>query len=165
MPITAFVAAVGFIGAIVILRTNQWVKYKEESHCVSAFAFGLIWSYCSVLIGIIAIVWASFKTVFFDATNPNPTVLGIPLSLLYVMAFMAFIDLQPVLATILKAILGISNEISFLEYFHADEIIDQGYVTERRVVGRNGKIFIFFVVFFILVMVFLAIFISSVWFE
>ncbi|MDD5190423.1 MAG: hypothetical protein PHE50_05205 [Dehalococcoidales bacterium] len=141
MPINGFISAIGFIGAIIILRANQWVKYRDESNCVTTTYLGLIWSYCAVVIGIVAIA--------IVVLNPgtDEIVQGRPIELFSVMVLMALFDLfLPISTTITKSIFGKIQSVSLIDKL-------DGRKHYQRVVGGWGKVAIIVELLLILILV------------
>jgi hypothetical protein len=87
MTLTVFITAVGFLAAIVILRANQWASYIKDSRCITGLYFGIIWTSSTVLVGIMATVWAAW------AFGRSQYVVGAPIALFAVMVILAVCDL------------------------------------------------------------------------
>lgn len=145
MPLEALISAAGFLGAIIILRANQWVKYREESKCATAATVGLIWAFSTAIIGIIAIIWASCDHYFgLDAsTGIENSVASVPFFLLIAMGCMVIVDiLNPTFSLVYKALKGMKTSQSFLE--NCDEKDKEG------IIGTRGKIIIAIEIFMVI---------------
>jgi len=156
MTLSAFISAVGLLGAIIILRANQWVKYREETKGIATIYLGLIWSYSAVLIGFVATTWAILTT------TENEKVEGVPLTLLSIVAIMAALDLlAPIASIILKIIKNRPHEKSWLKCLDRTFIsYDDNQCKSMIVVNTKGKVLIIAEVIFILLTTILCVYIT-----
>jgi hypothetical protein len=111
MPISVLIPAAGFVAAIIILRTNQWIKYNEEAKCTTSLLVGLTWSFSSVLFGILSILFAFLKSLASNSLYVD----WLAISFFISMVFMALFDIiVPLSLVFYKSIRRICNSKSML---------------------------------------------------
>jgi hypothetical protein len=154
MTLDIFIIIAGLLGAIIILRINQWTRYRETSHCETASSSGLIWLYSAVIIGIAAIILALLQT----ASSDSELVEGVPLGLFVLMVFMALVEIISVLFSVItKAFSGRHTNKSWLSFLDETRTQDEQSYT---VVSLFGKFFIGLELLAIIIFVIFAILIS-----
>jgi len=154
MALGIFITITGILGAIIILRINQWERYRESSHCETACNSGVIWLYSAVVIGIAAIILALLKT----ASSDSKPVEGVPLGLFGAMVVMALVEILSVMVSVIsKAFGGRPTNKSWLSFLDETQTQDgKRYI----VASLSGKIYIGFELLIIILIVIFAILLS-----
>jgi len=143
MLLVSFLTATGFLTAILLVWGQLWLNSYPAEERPTTVHSGLLWTYLSVLVALIAFCWAGY--LGFLQGDEELEIRGVPIALFVTALFMTFLNVgQSIMSVIVKIMKGIPPDKPLLKA--------QGDVQNHPVMVILG-IIIFFVVFLVLSLV------------